>query len=124
MGIEYPVAIDNDYAVWDAFANRAWPALYIADADGRIRHHHLGEGGEEQSEHVIRSLLADAGAESLPDAPAPVEARRGIEVPADWHNVRSPETYVGLAHAPRVRVYRRPRPLPSHVCTRCRRACT
>jgi thiol-disulfide isomerase/thioredoxin len=98
MGITYPVAIDNDFAVWDAFANRAWPALYIADAEGRIRHHHLGEGGEAQSEHAIRMLLADAGAHDLPDGPAPVTAR-GIELPADWQDVRSPETYVGLARA-------------------------
>jgi thiol-disulfide isomerase/thioredoxin len=98
MGIEYPVAVDNDYAVWDAFANRAWPAIYIADAEGRIRHHHLGEGGEEQSEHVIRRLLKDAGADTLPDAPAPIAAR-GIEIPADWRHLRSPETYVGLARS-------------------------
>jgi thiol-disulfide isomerase/thioredoxin len=98
MGIEYPVAIDNDYAIWDAFANRYWPALYVADAEGRIRHHHFGEGGEERSEHVIRQLLSDAGSADLPDAAAPVEAR-GIELPADWFNLRSPESYVGTARA-------------------------
>jgi thiol-disulfide isomerase/thioredoxin len=98
MGIEYPVAIDNDYAVWDAFANQYWPALYIADAEGRIRHHHFGEGDYERSERVIRQLLADAGAVDLPDDPVPVEAR-GIEIAADWHNVRSPETYVGVARS-------------------------
>ena len=90
--------IDNDYAVWDAFANQYWPALYIADAEGRIRHHHFGEGGYERSEHVIRQLLGDAGDGDLPVEPARVEAR-GIEVPADWHSVRSPETYVGLARS-------------------------
>jgi thiol-disulfide isomerase/thioredoxin len=98
MGIEYPVVIDNDYAVWDAFANQYWPALYIADAEGRIRHHHFGEGDYERSERVIRQLLADAGAVDLPDDPVPVEAR-GIEIAADWHNVRSPETYVGVARS-------------------------
>jgi hypothetical protein len=98
MRIEYPVAIDNDYTVWDAFANRFWPALYIADAEGRIRHNHFGEGGYERSERVIRQLLADAGAVDLPDDSAPVEAR-GIELPADWPNVRSPETYVGIARS-------------------------
>jgi thiol-disulfide isomerase/thioredoxin len=98
MRIEYPVAIDNDYAVWDAFANRFWPALYIADAEGRLRHNHFGEGGYERSERVIRQLLADAGAVDLPDDSAPVEAR-GIELPADWPNVRSPETYVGIARS-------------------------
>ena len=98
MGIEYPIAIDNDYAVWDAFANRYWPALYIADAEGRIRHHHFGEGGYEMSERAIRQLLADAGAVDLPPDPAPIEVH-GIELPADWDNVRSPETYVGLARS-------------------------
>jgi thiol-disulfide isomerase/thioredoxin len=98
MHLAYPIAIDNDYAVWDAFANQYWPALYIADAQGRIRHHHFGEGEEERSEHVIRQLLADAGDADLPDEPARIEAR-GIELPADWHNVASPETYVGFARS-------------------------
>jgi thiol-disulfide isomerase/thioredoxin len=98
MGIEYPIAIDNDYAVWDAFANRYWPALYIADAEGRIRHHQFGEGSYEQSERAIRQLLADAGADDLPHGPAPVKAS-GIELPADWDDLRSPETYLGLARS-------------------------
>jgi thiol-disulfide isomerase/thioredoxin len=94
LGIDYPVVIDNDYNVWNAFANRYWPALYIADADGRIRHHHFGEGGYEQTEKAIRQLLTDAGAAPLPEL-APV-LPRGIEAPADWDQLRSPETYVGL----------------------------
>jgi hypothetical protein len=98
MRIEYPVAIDNDFAIWDAFANRYWPALYIADAEGRIRHHHFGEGGYEKSERVLQHLLTEAGAHDLPDALAAVEPI-GIEAAADWHNVRSPETYVGLARS-------------------------
>jgi thiol-disulfide isomerase/thioredoxin len=98
MGIDYPIAIDNDYGVWNAFANQYWPALYIADGEGRIRHHHFGEGGYERSESVIRQLLGDAGAVGLPHDRAAVEAR-GIELPADWHNVRSPETYVGRARS-------------------------
>jgi thiol-disulfide isomerase/thioredoxin len=98
MGIDYPVAIDNDYAVWEAFANRYWPALYVADATGRIQHHHFGEGGYHESESVIRTLLADAGPVDLPDDPLPVEVR-GIEVAADWDDVRSPETYVGLGRS-------------------------
>jgi thiol-disulfide isomerase/thioredoxin len=57
----YPVAIDNDYGIWNAFANHYWPALYFVDAQGRIRHHHFGEGDYERSEMVIRQLLADAG---------------------------------------------------------------
>jgi thiol-disulfide isomerase/thioredoxin len=98
MGVEYPIAIDNDYAVWNAFSNQYWPALYIADAHGRIRHHHFGEGGYEQSERCIRHLLTDAGAVALPDDPVPVDVH-GIEEPADWHHVRSSETYVGLARS-------------------------
>jgi thiol-disulfide isomerase/thioredoxin len=98
MRIEYPIAIDNDYAIWDAFANRYWPALYIADAEGRIRHHHFGEGGEERSEHVIRRLLANADDDDLAVEPARAEAQ-GIELPADWNNLRSSETYLGLARS-------------------------
>ena len=93
MGVGYPVAIDNDYAVWSAFSNHYWPALYFADAQGRIRHHNFGEGEYQQSEMVIQQLLADAGAEPghdlvQPDAP-------GLEAPADWANLRSPENYTG-----------------------------
>ena len=61
MRVDYPVAIDNDYAVWSAFDNHYWPALYFADAQGRIRHHHFGEGEYQQSEMVIQQLLAEAG---------------------------------------------------------------
>ena len=63
MRIDYPVAIDNDYAVWRAFDNHYWPALYFADAQGRIRHHHFGEGEYQQSEMVIQQLLAEAGSD-------------------------------------------------------------
>jgi thiol-disulfide isomerase/thioredoxin len=98
LGVEYPIAIDNDYAVWSAFANQYWPALYIADAEGRIRHHHFGEGGYERSEHVIRKLLADAGERNLPPEPTHVDVR-GIELPADGNNLRSHETYLGLARS-------------------------
>src|SRR5215471_6430373 len=98
MHVDYPVIVDNDYAVWNAFANQYWPALYIADATGRIRHHHFGEGGYERSERCIRHLLGDAGAADLPDEPVPVEVR-GIEVPADFRHVRSSETYLGLARS-------------------------
>jgi hypothetical protein len=97
MHIEYPVAVDNDYAIWNAFANQYWPALYIADADGHIRHHHFGEGGYDKSERVIRHLLETAGAAKLPDAPA-VDPQ-GIEAAADWDSIRSPETYVGVARS-------------------------
>src|SRR5262249_45722101 len=95
MGIEYPVVIDNDYAIWDAFANRYWPALYVADRQGRIRHHHFGEGGYEQTEAAIRQLLSEPDSLALPGLSGTVEPR-GIEVAADWQHLQSPETYIGL----------------------------
>jgi thiol-disulfide isomerase/thioredoxin len=98
MDVEYPVVVDNDYAIWEAFANQYWPALYIGDAEGRIRHHHFGEGGYQRSERVIMHLLRDAGASDLPADLAAVEPK-GIELAADLHSVRSPETYVGFARA-------------------------
>jgi thiol-disulfide isomerase/thioredoxin len=96
MRIAYPVVIDNDYAVWNAFANHYWPALYFVDARGRIRHHHFGEGAYPQSEGVIRQLLNEAGATDLGPELASVESS-GVEVAADWDNLRSPENYLGLA---------------------------
>ena len=95
---DQPIAVDNDYAVWEAFANRYWPAVYIADAEGRIRHEHFGEGGYERSEEVVRQLLAEAGVADLPDRIPPVEAQ-GIEAPADWDDLGSPETYLGLGRS-------------------------
>jgi hypothetical protein len=93
MDVRYSVAVDNDYAVWQAFANHYWPALYIADAEGQIRHHHFGEGGYEESEMVIRMLLREAGAEL--ELPAARVEPQGVEAAADWSNVGSPESYVG-----------------------------
>ena len=94
MRVDYPVAVDNDYAVWGAFDNHYWPALYFADAQGRIRHHHFGEGEYQQSEMVIQQLLAEAGSEGAGRDLVSVEAR-GIEAPADWASLRTPETYAG-----------------------------
>jgi thiol-disulfide isomerase/thioredoxin len=94
MGITYPVATDNDYAVWRAFGNHYWPALYFADARGRVRHHHFGEGEYGQSEMVIQQLLAEAGSSGAGTEPVSVEAR-GLEAPADWATLRSPENYTG-----------------------------
>jgi thiol-disulfide isomerase/thioredoxin len=93
MGIAYPVAIDNDRAIWRGFANHYWPALYFLDAAGRVRDHHFGEGKYEQSETTIRRLLADAG--SRTDGPRVAVEARGLEVGADWGTLKSPETYVG-----------------------------
>ncbi len=92
----YPVAIDNDYAIWNAFANHYWPALYFVDAQGRIRHHQFGEGGYERSEMVIQQLLAEAGAGGIDHELVSVDAR-GAEVAADWNSLQSPETYTGYA---------------------------
>ena len=93
MNVEYPIALDPEYDVWTAFANNYWPAVYIADVDGRIRHHQFGEGGYEECERVIQQLLRDAGHEVGDDLISIVP--EGIEAQADWGNVGSPETYVG-----------------------------
>ena len=92
--IDYPVAIDNDFEVWQAFANHYWPALYFIDAQGRIRHHRYGEGDYERSEMVIRQLLGDAGIEDLRPGLATVEPNPD-EVQADWADLGSPESYLG-----------------------------
>ena len=98
MAVEYPVAVDNGYAIWDAFANHYWPALYFIDATGRIRHHWFGEGDYERSETVIQQLLADAGTGQVDDTLVTVDPQ-GPEVEADWENLRSPETYLGHGRA-------------------------
>jgi thiol-disulfide isomerase/thioredoxin len=94
MQVTYPVAIDNDYAVWRAFDNHYWPALYFADEQGRTRHHHFGEGEYQRSEMVIQQLLTEAGAAGVGDELVSVEPS-GVEVPADWADLRSPENYTG-----------------------------
>jgi thiol-disulfide isomerase/thioredoxin len=93
-GIDYPVAVDNDYAVWGAFANHYWPALYVVDRDGVIRDQHFGEGRYEQSERVIQRLLG------VEREPVPVEGL-GVEAEADWDQLRTPETYLGYARGER-----------------------
>jgi thiol-disulfide isomerase/thioredoxin len=94
MRINYPVAIDSNYEIWRAFDNHYWPALYFIDAQGQIRRHQFGEGQYEMSEMVIQGLLTEAGSSGIGDELVSVDAR-GIEVPADWENLRSPENYVG-----------------------------
>jgi thiol-disulfide isomerase/thioredoxin len=94
MRVDYPIAIDNDHAIWRAFKNRYWPALYFVDAQGHIRHHQFGEGDYEQSEMIIRQLLAEIGMRGVADEPVSVDAR-GIEAAADWGNLKSPENYLG-----------------------------
>jgi thiol-disulfide isomerase/thioredoxin len=94
MRIDYPVVIDNDFAIWRAFKNNYWPALYFVDAQGRVRHHHFGEGEFEQSEMIIQRLLKEAGGAGAGDDPVSVDAR-GLEAAADWGSLKSPENYVG-----------------------------
>jgi thiol-disulfide isomerase/thioredoxin len=94
MRVEYPVALDPGYAVWNAFGNQYWPALYIADAQGRIRHHQFGEGGYEECERIIQQLLGETGGDSVPDGLVTV-ADEGFEAQADWSNLQTPETYLG-----------------------------
>ena len=89
-GIDYPVAIDNDYAIWTAFDNHYWPALYFVDADGIIRDQHFGEGRYEQSEREIQRLLGV-------DRPLVSAVGSGVEAEADWDDLRTPETYLGYA---------------------------
>lgn len=99
LAITYPVAVDNDYAVWRAFNNRYWPAHYFIDAQGNIRHHHFGEGNYEQSERVIQKLLAEAG---KPVAGQLVSMRvnaTGAMAASDMKDVLSPETYLGYERA-------------------------
>src|SRR5947207_15356356 len=98
MRVTYPVVVDNEYGVWNAFANHYWPALYFVDAEGRIRHHRFGEGDYERSEIVIQQLLADAGVEDLRPGVASVEPD-GDEVQADWEDLGSPESYLGRDQA-------------------------
>jgi Thioredoxin like C-terminal domain len=98
MGVEYPIAVDNDYAVWRAFENNYWPALYFADKEGRIRHHRFGEEDYERSEAVIQQLLEEAGFDGFDrDLVSPVP--EGVEVAADRETLGSPEAYVGYARA-------------------------
>ena len=100
LGVGYPIAIDNDYGVWRAFDNHYWPALYVFDAKGQLRHRQFGEGGYEHAEQIIQQLLEEAGARVADHRLATIEVR-GIEEPADSLNLRSPETYVGSDRADR-----------------------
>ncbi|MEP0914377.1 redoxin domain-containing protein [Leptolyngbya sp. GB1-A1] len=94
MRIDYPIAVDNDYAVWRAFGNHYWPALYFVDRQGRIRHHQFGEGNYERSERVIQQLLSESSTGGVGQEMVEVEAR-GFEAAADWDSLKSPENYLG-----------------------------
>lgn len=100
LKVEYPVALDNQYAIWRAFNNRYWPAHYFVDAQGNIRGHQFGEGNYAHSEQVIRRLLVEAGQTELPPPADPAAADlQGVATQADMGNLRSPETYLGHARA-------------------------
>ena len=100
MRVEYPIALDSDYAVWTAFDNRYWPAVYIADTQGRIRHHQFGEGGYSECERAIQQLLREVGRNDIGNDLVSV-AGDGFEAQADWTSLRSPETYLGYERGER-----------------------
>jgi thiol-disulfide isomerase/thioredoxin len=96
MNVWYPIAVDSDYEIWRAFSNHYWPAVYLADAEGRIRHHQFGEGGYDDCERGVQQLLREAGAEGIGDGLVSLTPG-GFEAQADWTDLRSPETYLGSA---------------------------
>lgn len=98
LNIDYPVAQDNNYGIWRAFHNQYWPALYVIDAEGRVRHHQFGEGGQARSEQVIQALLREAGGSSTPVAVVPPDTE-GTGKEADMDNLHTPETYLGYQQA-------------------------
>ncbi len=100
LGVTYPIAIDNNYAIWRAFRNNYWPAHYFIDAQGHVRFHHFGEGEYDKSEAVIRQLLAEAGHGDIGKvAMSDADVTQGVAMAADGNAIRSPETYVGYARA-------------------------
>ena len=94
MRVDYPIAVDNGYAIWNGFSNQYWPALYLIDAKGATRFTHFGEGAYDDSERKIQKVLGDLGAKGFNPALVTVDTR-GLEVAADWDNLRSPENYLG-----------------------------
>jgi thiol-disulfide isomerase/thioredoxin len=96
LGVDYPIAIDSVYAIWTAFENHYWPALYFIGANGHLRGHHFGEGDFERSERTLQGLLTEAGIGDVGDELVSVDGV-GIEAGANWESLRSPETYVGYA---------------------------
>src|SRR5215213_4538375 len=94
INIGYPIAIDNDYHIWNAFKNQYWPALYFIDAKGQLRHHQFGEGSYQESEKIIQQLLLEAGNPDITQELVAVDPG-GVEIAADWSNLNSPENYLG-----------------------------
>src|SRR5262249_30081958 len=98
LRVDYPIAVDSGYAIWNAFNNAYWPAIYIVDAKGQIRYHHFGEGEYQRTERVIQQLLGEAGASGIGTELVSADAR-GPEVAADWSNLKWGENYVGYPKA-------------------------
>jgi len=98
FGVTYPIALDSNQAIWNAFHNEFWPAHYFIDATGKVRYEHFGEGNYDQSEQWIQQLLQERAAKPMPAGAVTVEAK-GVEAAADMSDVRSPETYIGYARA-------------------------
>jgi thiol-disulfide isomerase/thioredoxin len=98
MRVEHPVAIDNNYAIWGAFDNHYWPALYFVDAEGRVRDNRFGEGEYERSERVLQQLLTEAGAGDLRRDVVSVSGE-GVEAAADWGTLGTPETYLSYGRS-------------------------
>jgi thiol-disulfide isomerase/thioredoxin len=98
LRVDYPVVVDNDYAIWTAFDNHYWPALYLVDAHGQIRHHQFGEGGYQQCEMITQQLLVEAGAEGISQDLVVVDPG-GVQAAADWDSLWSPENYLGYARS-------------------------
>ena len=98
FGITYPVALDSNHAIWNAFHNEYWPAHYFIDAKGKVRYEHFGEGDYDQSERWIQELLKEANAKRMPASTVSVHGQ-GVEAASDTSDVRSPETYIGYARA-------------------------
>lgn len=98
FSVTYPVALDSNHAIWDAFHNEFWPAHYFIDAKGKVRFEHFGEGNYEQSEHWIQELLKERDAKPMLEGQVSVQGQ-GVEAAADMNDVGSPETYIGYARA-------------------------
>jgi thiol-disulfide isomerase/thioredoxin len=96
LPVTYPIAVDSDYGIWNAFGNHYWPAFYFVDTQGQIRHHRFGEGEYEQSEMILQQLLTEAGSGATDQDLVSVEAT-GVEAAADWASLWSPEGYLGYA---------------------------
>jgi thiol-disulfide isomerase/thioredoxin len=97
-GIEYPVVVDNNYAIWSAFDNHYWPALYFINAEGHIRYQQFGEGEYQAAERVIQQLLVESGVRGMADDLVSLDVQ-GVERAADWDNIHTSETYAGYQRA-------------------------